>query len=127
MPIGSKLIENPLTVAPGFNIENVYVFPGVPRIMQKMFIETLKTQKTSNPIISETINTNLYESIIAETLSKIQEKYNNCEIGSYPSFDFKNRRANVNIVVSGTDKISIKLVVKEIIFFIKKLRGRVQK
>ena len=33
----SELILNPLTAAPGFNIENVYVLPGIPNIMKKMF------------------------------------------------------------------------------------------
>ena len=34
MPSGVDLIYNPLTVAPGFKIENVFVLPGVPEIMQ---------------------------------------------------------------------------------------------
>ena len=36
MPEGAELIDNPISVAPGFRIENVYVLPGVPKIMQAM-------------------------------------------------------------------------------------------
>ena len=36
MPEGVELIDNPVSVAPGFRIENVYVLPGVPKIMQAM-------------------------------------------------------------------------------------------
>ena len=42
MPENAKLILNPLTAAPGFIIKNVYVLPGVPEIMQKMFINLLR-------------------------------------------------------------------------------------
>ena len=122
MPRGAKLIKNPLTLAPGFVIENVYVLPGVPLIMQKMFDNLIKSLKINNPIISKTINTSLFESIIAKSLDKIQKKYNNCDIGSYPSFDIKRKVGNVNIVVSGTNKQSINYAVEEIKLSIKKLK-----
>ena len=35
---GEKLIDNPVSSAPGFIINNVYVFPGVPSILQEMFL-----------------------------------------------------------------------------------------
>ena len=37
MPENAELILNPLTSAPGFYVENVYVLPGVPEIMKKCF------------------------------------------------------------------------------------------
>lgn len=127
MPEGSKIIKNPLTIAPGFYIENVYVFPGVPKIMQKMFQQVLKKLKSNKPIISKTINTNIYESIISESLTNIQHKYKNCEIGSYPRFNFKKKSADVNIVVSGNNIINIQSAVKEIITSIKKLGGKINR
>ena len=42
MPKGSKLIKNVVTVAPGFYIKNIFVLPGVPKIMQVMFKEVIK-------------------------------------------------------------------------------------
>ena len=47
MPSGVDLIYNPLTVAPGFKIENVFVLPGVPEIMQKMFLQILEDLRGS--------------------------------------------------------------------------------
>ena len=76
MPIGSELILNPMTAAPGFKIKNVYVLPGVPEIMQIMFLELIKRIKKGKPKLVKTINTDLYESKIAIHLKKIQEKYN---------------------------------------------------
>jgi nicotinamide-nucleotide amidase len=37
LPVGSRGLENPLGGAPGFVIENVYVFPGLPAEMTAMF------------------------------------------------------------------------------------------
>ena len=64
MPSGVDLIYNPLTVAPGFKIKNVFVLPGVPKIMQKMFLQILENIKKGSPKKILTINTNIYESKI---------------------------------------------------------------
>src|SRR3978361_375525 len=37
MPRGAALIDNAISGAPGFQMENVYVMAGVPRVMQSMF------------------------------------------------------------------------------------------
>ena len=113
MPRGAKLIKNPLTIAPGFYINNVYVLPGVPIIMQKMFDSLVKTLNSSKPIISRNINTNLYESTIAKTLTKFQKKYKSCEIGSYPHFDSKKKPGNVNVVITGKNKSILEDIQKE--------------
>jgi len=36
IPVGASLVDNPVSVAPGFQMDNVFVFAGVPRIMQAM-------------------------------------------------------------------------------------------
>ena len=114
MPEGVKLIHNPLTFAPGYQIENVFVLPGVPAIMEKMFFNVLdKIQKGfSKKII--TVNTNLFESIIAIDLEKIQKKYKKCSIGSYPYFYFDKKKGGVNIVISSWEMENIQDVVDEI-------------
>ena len=73
MPSGVDLIYNPLTVAPGFKIANVFVLPGVPEIMQKMFLQLLENLEKGTPKKILTINTNLYESTIAIFLNDIQK------------------------------------------------------
>ena len=37
IPINAILIDNPVSAAPGFKVENLFVFAGVPKIMQGMF------------------------------------------------------------------------------------------
>ena len=43
IPQGGGLIDNPVSTAPGFVIENVYVMAGVPKIMQAMVENILPT------------------------------------------------------------------------------------
>ncbi len=125
MPEGVKLIHNPLTFAPGYQIENVFVLPGVPAIMEKMFFNVLdKIQKGfSKKII--TVNTNLFESIIALDLEKIQKKYKKCSIGSYPYFYFDKKKGGVNIVISSWEMENIQEVVDEIKNMIRLKGGKI--
>ena len=124
MPIGSDLILNPMTAAPGFIVKNVYVLPGVPEIMQVMFLELIKKLKKGKPKIVVTINTNLYESKIAIFLRDIQDKYKDSSIGSYPYFNLVAKTGGVNIVVSSWDMISVQPVVDDIVNMIKLNGGK---
>ena len=124
MPIGSELIFNPMTAAPGFRIKNVYVLPGVPEIMQIMFLELIKKIKKGKPKLVVTINTDLYESKIAIYLKETQDKYKNSSIGSYPYFNLAAKTGGVNIVVSSWDMTSVQPVVDDIVNMIKLNGGK---
>ncbi len=49
MPEGVDLIYNPISAAPGFKINNVFVLPGVPAIMKKMLINVFKNIDKGKP------------------------------------------------------------------------------
>ena len=122
IPQGARLIYNPVSSAPGFNIENVYVLAGVPRIMQAMFdyIRTLLTP--GKPILSNTIACSLYESAVAEDLTKLQEKYAHVDIGSYPHY--RGGVLGLSLVVRSTDKDAIDAATQDIVEMIERLGGR---
>tara|TARA_B100001123_G_C15224825_1_gene992743 strand:+ start:83 stop:829 length:747 start_codon:yes stop_codon:yes gene_type:complete len=124
IPANSQLILNPLTGAPGFKLKNVYVLPGVPQIMQKMFISIIPKLKKSKPKKILTIKTNLFESIISKKLSLIQRQNIDYEIGSYPNFSHKNKTSGVNIVISSWKKDNLSLVGDQIIDMISVLGGK---
>tara|TARA_Y100000590_G_scaffold450654_1_gene590666 strand:+ start:1306 stop:2052 length:747 start_codon:yes stop_codon:yes gene_type:complete len=124
LPVSSELILNPLTGAPGFKLKNVYVLPGVPIIMKKMFKSLLKNLKKNKPKKIITINTNLFESIIAQPLTKIQKKYSDCEIGSYPYFNFSKKKGGVNITISSWKRDDLSIISNEIIKNISLLGGK---
>ena len=45
MPVGATLIDNPVSKAPGFQMGNVFVMAGVPKIMNAM-MEDVATRLT---------------------------------------------------------------------------------
>lgn len=101
IPKGAQLIPNPVTQIPGFFIENVYVFAGVPAIMRAMFEGIAPSLKHGIPIQSKTIHCYLGEGRLAEGLEKIQKDSPKVEIGSYPFWSVGKH--GVSIVVRGID------------------------
>ena len=73
MPEHAKLIPNPKTFAAGFFVENVFVLPGVPEILQSMVPFLKKKIHKGNKILSISIDSGLRESMLAENLSIIQK------------------------------------------------------
>ena len=124
MPEKAKLLFNPLTAAPGFKIKNVYVLPGVPEIMQKMFLNLLENIQKGPPKKTITIKINLYESLIAKHLENIQNNNLDCSIGSYPYFNYISKTGGVNIVISSWTLDHLDNIVKEIQDLISLLGGK---
>jgi molybdenum cofactor synthesis domain-containing protein len=84
IPEGAELIENPVSKAPGFRVDNVYVMAGVPKIMQAM-LESIATKLTrGRPVLSATVTAQMAEGDLAKPLKEIQERYADVAIGSYP-------------------------------------------
>lgn len=100
LPRGAGLVLNPVSAAPGFVMENVYVMAGVPRIMQAMMDNIAVTLKGGDIVHSRTVSTSLPESKIAEGLTVIQSEYEDVDIGSYPYF--KDGNLGVSVVLRGT-------------------------
>ncbi len=84
VPRGAELLENPLSGAPGFRMENVYVLAGVPSIMEAMF-DAIKPHLRGGAVVrSREVVVYLPESEVAGTLSRLQARYPDVEMGSYP-------------------------------------------
>lgn len=101
VPAGAALIENPVSAAPGFQIENVFVMAGIPRIMQAMFKGIAHRLTGGKPLISKTIATNLGEGVLAAELAGLQARFPQVEMGSYPST--AQGRMGVRLVLRSTD------------------------
>lgn len=84
IPEGAALINNPISAAPGFTIENVHVMAGVPAIFQAMLASVLPTLTGGAPILSQTLEIRRGEGDIAGPLSDLAERYPDLSIGSYP-------------------------------------------
>jgi len=118
MPTKASLILNPSSGAPGFIVDNVYCLPGVPSILKSMLSGLNNRIRGGKKILNKTINLRTVESEIEGSLEKVQNKYEDVEIGSYPFF--KQGKAGVSIVVRSTDKNLISDCCKDIKDFVKK-------
>lgn len=121
VPEGAKLIDNPVSKAPGFCIENVFVFAGVPRIMQAMF-ENVKHVLTGGAVVkSRAIAAFLLEGEIAAGLARLQQRYPDLEIGSYPFL--RHGKLGTSVVLRGTEEERIADAAEELIAFLRHLGG----
>ncbi len=101
IPDGAALIDNPVSTAPGFIIENVHVMAGVPSVFQAMVASVLPSLTGGSPLLSQTLRVNRGEGDIAATLSALAEDFDDLSIGCYP-FQI-NGVFGANVVVRGTD------------------------
>ncbi len=101
IPDGATLIDNPVSAAPGFNLENVFVMAGVPKIMRAMYDHIIEMIEVGAPVLSNTISCGLPESVIAPDLSDLQDQYADIEIGSYPHY--RGGIMGLSIVLRCTD------------------------
>ena len=102
MPVGSELIENPVSRAPGFKMDNVFVLAGIPGIMQGMLEGARQFLKKGDVVKSKSVDIFTPESNVAETLTNLQAKYSSVEIGSY-RFSKENRFGTSIVMRSTSD------------------------
>lgn len=101
IPNSATLIDNPVSVAPGFTVRNVHVMAGVPAVFQAMVATVLPTLTGGDPLISQTQRIDRGEGDIAGPLGVLASEYPNLSMGSYP-FQ-KDGKYGANIVIRGTD------------------------
>ena len=102
MPTKASLIFNPSSGAPGFFVDNVYCLPGVPSILRSMLGGLKNKIVGGKKIYNGTISIRTVESEIASSLEKVQNNYDNTEIGSYPFF--RQGKIGVSIVMRSTEE-----------------------
>ena len=102
VPAGGTLIHNPVSKAPGFQIENVFVMAGVPMIMKEMFEGIRDRLVGGAPMLTRTIASGLAEGQLAGRLGDLQARFPAIDIGSYPYY--RAGRFGVAIVVRGIEE-----------------------
>tara|TARA_B100000768_G_scaffold47428_1_gene46251 strand:+ start:40 stop:771 length:732 start_codon:yes stop_codon:yes gene_type:complete len=112
IPDGANLIDNAISKAPGFSMENVHVMAGVPSVFNCMIDWLLPKLKKGAEMISLSIRIDLPESHIAEPLGKIANKFPAVSIGSYPFYE--ENKHGANIVIRSTETTLILDVEKEV-------------
>jgi molybdenum cofactor synthesis domain-containing protein len=102
IPDGADLIENPVSAAPGFRLENVHVMAGVPSVFQAMVASVIPTLTGGAALISKTMRIDKGEGDIAGPLGALAQDFPMLAMGSYP-FQ-KDGRYGAHIVIRGNDE-----------------------
>ena len=121
LPRGAAIVENTVSNAPGFRLDNVFVFAGIPSIARAMFASAVPMLVQGAPILAASVDAFLREGDFAEALESIQERHPDVEIGSYP-FN-RDGGLGATLVARGTDRALLSSVISEIIAAITVLGG----
>ena len=112
MPDGASLIGNSVSIAPGFQIGNVFVMAGVPMIMRAMLEDVAPRLTRGRVVVSQTISARTAEGRIAAALSHIQNENPCVAIGSYPFYGAEG--FGVQLVVRGRDSRAVETAAQAI-------------
>ena len=112
IPDGASLIDNPISKAPGFRIENVFVMAGIPIIVEAM-LESLGPELTGGAkMLSVTVAGHVTEGQIADRLGEIEKTHASVKVGSYPFY--KGSRYGVSMVLRSTNKADLEAAAAEV-------------
>jgi molybdenum cofactor synthesis domain-containing protein len=105
IPEGAVLIDNPISVAPGFSLGGVHVMAGVPRIFEAMLASVLQHLSGGAPLLSQSLRVLRGEGDIAGDLAALAAEFSDLSMGSYP---FNTAGVmGTNLVVRGTEAARI--------------------
>ncbi|MEM5521178.1 molybdopterin-binding protein [Sulfitobacter sp. AS59] len=112
IPDDAILIDNPVSAAPGFTLENVHVMAGVPSVFEAMVATVLPTLTGGAPLLSATMRIDRGEGDIAGPLGQIAKDHPTLSIGSYP-FQ-KDGKYGAHIVIRGSNQADIDAAMKKL-------------
>ena len=87
IPAGAEPIDNEISLAPGFQIGNVFVLAGVPAIAQAMFKGARRRLRRGAPLLTRALRAQCSEGAVAAALASLQKAFPEVEMGSYPWSD----------------------------------------
>mgnify|MGYP000109069781 CR=1 FL=1 len=123
IPEGADLVENKVSKAPGFRLENVHVMAGVPSIMQAMMDAIAPTLRTGRKMLSETVSADMPESRIAERLAAIQDAHPQTLIGSYPKAT--DGKFTTQIVIRARDEAILLAAARDVADAVAEITGQI--
>jgi molybdenum cofactor synthesis domain-containing protein len=102
VPFGAALVRNAMSVAPGFQIGNVFVMAGIPAVMQSMLEDIRPRLVVGAKLTSRTLSVFLGEGRIANGLAAVQKQFPDVPLGSYPFV--REGRYGTSLVARGNDE-----------------------
>jgi FAD synthetase len=86
LPAGAELIRTGRPAYPLVRVRNVFIFPGVPRFLQQKF-ELLRPLLQGEPFHLRRLFLSVDEGRVADLLERLDRRFSNVDVGSYPKFD----------------------------------------
>jgi|GEM_PF-55460 len=80
VPEGGELIENPVTAAPGFKSENVFVFAGIPQVMHAMFASVKHQFSNCEPLLSNIIQSDADLPSMNKEIAELKDQFPGVQI-----------------------------------------------
>ena len=105
LPQGAAPIDSPLGGAPGFVIENVFVFPGLPSEMEAMF-DSIAGRFRGLPIGCWRRSYRTVEGQIVRVLEEATRRHPSVSVGSYPRFHEDGPEVEVVLKSSDGDALA---------------------
>ena len=112
VPEGGMLIANPVTDAPGFQIGNVFVMAGVPKIMTAMLEDVAPRLRKGAVVHAATVRVSgVGEGTVADILTAGAKAERDLSFGSYPFGHGSVGEIGTNLVVRGRDQARLEAAV----------------
>ncbi len=121
IPQGGILVANPISMAPGFQLENVFVMAGIPIIVQVMMDDIAGRLQGGARMIARTIDCHVGEGTIAMDLGEVQARFPGVIIGSYPFF--RAKQYGTSLVLRSIDPDILEEAVQTTIELVEEMGG----
>ena len=105
IPEGAALIDNPVSAAPGFTLENVHVMAGVPAVFEAMVASVLPGLTGGAALVSRTHRVERGEGDIAGPLGDLAKSHPELMFGSYPYQ--RDGKYGAHVVIRGYDAAEV--------------------
>jgi molybdenum cofactor synthesis domain-containing protein len=126
IPEGADLIANPVSVAPGFQLGNVFVMAGVPSVMRGMLQDVGRRIEGGSVVHSRTVRAaGVREGDLAGPLGELAKATPDASLGSYPFMRLKGAEVEFgsNLVARGRDREAVDRCVALLADMVRSLNG----
>lgn len=105
VPEGAELLATEALFAPVVKIYNVFIFPGIPRLLQERF-HTIKERFRDTPYFLKSVYVRQGEGVIASFMNDLLAKYPRLLLGSYPVLDAPDYKVKVTLESKDSDYLN---------------------
>jgi len=96
VPEGATLLATEAPFAAIVKIRNIYIFPGIPRILEERF-HAIKEQFRDTPYYLKNVYVRYGEGVIASILNELLVNFPRLMLGSYPVLDLPDYKVKVTL------------------------------